>query len=250
MFVDGDRDRLGQCITNLLSNAVKFSQTGSPIVVRLTRVEDRAVVEVQDAGRGIPAAMLPRIFDLFVQADCSLDRRSGGLGIGLSVCKRLTEMHGGTLQAFSEGEGRGATFRLSLPLVEPVPAPAPSATEAAPVAVALRILVVDDNRDAADSIALLLGLSGHECGVAYDGPQALDVWSRFRPDVVLLDIGLPGLDRRLPGDSQPARARVHRTRHRRERLRSARRSREGKGRGVRRAPGEAGGSRDSGTRHR
>jgi PAS domain S-box-containing protein len=195
LFVDGDRDRLGQCITNLLKNAVKFSEPGAPISIRVTSVEGRAVIEVRDGGRGIPAAMLPRIFELFVQADRSLDRRSGGLGIGLSVCKRLVDMHGGTLEAFSEGEGRGSTFTMSLPLVAGPAVPAPTS---APVVEgfpsALRILVVDDNRDAADSIALLLGLGGHDCRVAYDGHEALAAWQDYRPDVVLLDIGLPGLD--------------------------------------------------------
>jgi PAS domain S-box-containing protein len=194
LFVNGDRDRLGQCITNILSNAAKFSDPGTPISVKIAQADGRAVVEVKDVGRGIPGEMLPRIFELFVQGDRSLDRRSGGLGIGLSVCKRLIEMHGGALQAFSEGPGRGATFTLSLPIAEPVATAPASPAEPPVVAGALRVLIVDDNRDAADSIGLLLGMSGHECDVAYDGRQALEAWRNFRPDVVLLDIGLPGLD--------------------------------------------------------
>jgi PAS domain S-box-containing protein len=193
MYVDADRDRLTQCLVNVLGNAVRFSAPGQKVRLRLVARDGQAFVEVQDFGRGISADFLPRVFDLFAQEDRSLDRKSGGLGVGLSVCKRLMEMQGGSVTAASEGEGRGATFTLALPRVAGAPrvsSPAP----AAGVAESLRILIVDDNRDAADSISVLLGLSGHETHVVYDGPEALEACTSFQPDAVLLDIGLPGLD--------------------------------------------------------
>jgi two-component system, chemotaxis family, CheB/CheR fusion protein len=146
-------------------------------------------VEVRDAGIGISADMLPRVFDLFVQADRSLDRSQGGLGIGLTLVRRLVEMHRGTATARSGGIGCGSTFEIRLPLV---PAPA-AANSAAGVAQRKRrrILVVDDNRDAADSLSMLLQIQGHEVQTAYDGVEALKVATEFEADLVLLDIGLP-----------------------------------------------------------
>jgi CheY-like chemotaxis protein len=150
------------------------------------------VIEVRDSGRGIRPEVLPHIFDLFAQGHSTLDRRSGGLGIGLSVCKRLMEMHGGSITAHSDGEGRGATFRLTLPL-----APAPTASAGGPRRIATaggkRVLVVDDNQDAAESIALLLQLAGHETSVGYHGEDAIAAWQSFGAEVVVLDIGLPDL---------------------------------------------------------
>jgi signal transduction histidine kinase len=189
LFVEGDSARLVQCVSNLLVNASKFTDRGGEICVRLRQEAADVVVEVRDAGIGISADMLPRVFDLFVQADRSLDRSQGGLGIGLSLVRRLVEMHRGTATARSVGIGCGSTFEIRLPLV---PAPA-AANSAAGVAQRKRrrILVVDDNRDAADSLSMLLQIQGHEVQTAYDGVEALKVATEFEADLVLLDIGLP-----------------------------------------------------------
>jgi PAS domain S-box-containing protein len=192
LLVDVDKDRLTQCLTNLLNNAAKYSPSGSRIRVKTHRQNEHAVIEVQDFGRGIGAAMLPHIFDLFAQGHSTLDRRNGGLGIGLSVCKRLIEMHGGTVTAHSAGEGLGATFTLTVPL-----ASAPSGISAAlnppQTRGSKRVLVVDDNQDAAATIAVLLKMAGHETRVVFHGNEALDQWQSFAPDVIVLDIGLPDL---------------------------------------------------------
>jgi CheY-like chemotaxis protein len=193
LLVDVDRVRLTQCITNLLNNAAKYSAAGTSIQVSTYRSNHSAVVEVRDHGRGIAPEILPKIFELFAQDPKALDRKSGGLGIGLSVCKQLMEMHGGTVAAHSDGVGRGATFTLTLPLMTD-PARGAESGHGAATTAPRRILVVDDNVDAADSIALLLRLSGHETRVVHDGPQALELCAKFAPDVVVLDIGLPGMD--------------------------------------------------------
>jgi PAS domain S-box-containing protein len=193
LLINVDMDRVTQCVTNLLNNAIKYSVPGSRVRLKTSAQGNQAVIEVQDFGRGIKAEVLPRIFDLFTQGERTLDRRSGGLGIGLSVCKRLIEMHSGTVSAHSEGEGRGATFRLSLPLAQRRDQPLAS-SEATPNTTKRRVLIVDDNKDAADSAAMLLHLDGNETQVVYHGEEALDVYTAFRPDVILLDIGLPGLD--------------------------------------------------------
>jgi PAS domain S-box-containing protein len=192
LFVDVDKDRLTQCLTNLLNNAVKYSDAGSVIRVRTSSHEGKAVVEVQDSGVGIRPEVLPHIFELFAQGDRTLDRRSGGLGIGLSVCKRLVEMHGGTVTAFSAGEGRGATFRLTLPLVAQATEDS-SADNSTKGMAGKRILIVDDNRDSAESIAMLLEMSGHQTKFIFHGEEALSAWKAFGADVVILDIGLPDI---------------------------------------------------------
>ena len=191
--VEGDRVRLTQSITNLLNNAAKYSEPGTAIQVRTFARDGMAAIEVRDEGRGIAPEVLPKIFELFAQGHRPLDRKSGGLGIGLSVCKQLIEMHGGTVSAHSEGVGKGATFTLMLPLVSATPR-AVEPGELRNRAVSLRVLIVDDNSDAADSIALLLQMSGHETKVAYRGEEAMGLCEQFKPDVVLLDIGLPGMD--------------------------------------------------------
>jgi len=192
LLVNGDKVRLTQCITNFLDNAAKYSEPGTPISIRTIERDGHAVIEVRDAGRGISAEFLPHVFDLFAQGPQPLDRESGGLGVGLSVCKRLVEMHGGKVSAHSEGLGRGSTFSLSLPLAEK--SGADRRTLDPKMTRTLRILIVDDNQDAADTMAMLLQMSGHETSVAYDGADALRTWSAFRPDVIMLDIGLPGMD--------------------------------------------------------
>jgi PAS domain S-box-containing protein len=193
--VDVDRDRVTQCLTNLLDNAVKYSPPGSRIRIRTSLQEGQAAIEVQDYGRGIRPDMLPRIFELFAQGDRTLDRRYGGLGIGLSVCKRLIEMHGGSIAAHSEGEGRGATFKMMLPLAQAAVLPAGVDERAGEPTASThkRVLVVDDNQDAAETTAMLLQFSGHETRTVFHGEDALNVWPEFKPDVAILDIGLPDL---------------------------------------------------------
>jgi signal transduction histidine kinase len=192
LHVNADSARLVQCLANILTNSAKYTDSGGEI-----RVEERvesgwAVVSIADNGVGIPQELLPQIFDLFVQSDRSLDRSLGGLGIGLSVVQRLIEMHGGFVSASSPGPGCGAKFEIRLPLVA-----APEASRApqppAPVR-AMRILVVDDNADAADSLTLLLKLDGHETESVYTPADALERAHTFAPEVILLDIGLPGMD--------------------------------------------------------
>jgi CheY-like chemotaxis protein len=154
------------------------------------------VVSVTDTGIGIAADQLPCLFQMFGQVDSSLERSQGGLGIGLTLVKRLVEMHGGRIEARSEGPGQGAEFVVRLPLVVAATGPqsAGGAEEPAPPKSSLRILIVDDNRDAADSLGMLLRLMGNDTRTAYDGQQGVDVAEEFRPDVILLDIGLPKLD--------------------------------------------------------
>ena len=192
LYVNGDSARLVQSLVNLLTNAAKYTDAGGRIVVRSSHTQDSALVEVEDNGVGIPAEVLPRIFDLFVQVERTLDRSQGGLGIGLSVVQRLIQMHGGEVAARSDGPGCGSTFSIRLPLVEPPRAPELPNTST-PVA-PKRILVVDDNVDAADTLSLMLKFDGHDTRAVYTGMQVLDEIDSFRPDIVLLDIGLPGVD--------------------------------------------------------
>ncbi|HVS76278.1 MAG TPA: ATP-binding protein [Steroidobacteraceae bacterium] len=192
LYVEGDLARLIQCVVNVLGNAVKYTDPCGEIHIQ-TRAEGRLVgIEITDNGAGIAPELLPRIFDLFVQGDRTLDRSEGGLGIGLSVVKRLIEMHSGEVIAASPGVGLGATFRIRLPRIERPHSQAPSvpAMETAP----RRILVVDDNADAAQSLAVLLGLQGHETRVALSGREALEALRGFTPEIALLDLGLPDMD--------------------------------------------------------
>ncbi len=208
LHVLGDRARLVQCISNVLGNAAKYTDTGGTIEVGLSQEAGQAVVTVQDDGIGMSDELLPTIFDLFVQSERSLDRAQGGLGIGLSVVRRLVEMHEGSVSASSAGPGRGSRFLIRLPLVD---APVAQADrEAAPAMPPRRLLVVDDNRDAADSLSMLLRLHGHAVQVAYDGEAALAMPDAICADLVLLDIGLPGMSgyevaRRLRGAGTTAR---------------------------------------------
>jgi len=200
--VEGDIDRLAQIVGNLLVNAAKYTNEGGRIWLDAAREGEEAVIRVRDTGVGISAAMLPRIFDLFAQADHSLARTQGGLGIGLTMVKNLTRMHGGRVEARSAGPGQGAEFIIRLPAMAPLPAleseaSAPGGSgeqRMAPEAPPRRILVVDDLVDTSASMAELLGLWGHEVRMAHDGPAALEVAHVWRPEVVLLDIGLPGMD--------------------------------------------------------
>jgi PAS domain S-box-containing protein len=193
--VTGDPTRLSQVVANLLNNATKYTAEGGRIELAVARENGAAVVRVRDEGIGIPAELLPRVFDLFVQADRSLERSRGWLGIGLTLVKSLVELHGGTVEAKSNGPGKGSEFTVRLPAAADVvpaaepPAVAPPAAGAA----SKRVLVVDDNVDSAESLAMLLKVNGHEVRVAYDGPAALLEAAAFMPEVVLLDIGLPGM---------------------------------------------------------
>jgi signal transduction histidine kinase len=215
VWVKADPTRLTQVFDNLIHNAVKFTDRGGKVSVRVgvEEVRRQAVLAVRDTGSGIEPEMLGRLFDTFAQADRSLDRSKGGLGLGLSLVKGLVELHGGEVQAQSDGPGRGAEFVVRLPL-EPEPA-AVMAIAAAPrrAAKRRRVLVVEDNRDAADSLRMLLELSGNDVTVAYTGPAGVETARGWQPDVVLCDIGLPGLDgygvvRELRRDPATARARL------------------------------------------
>ena len=196
-WVEGDPLRLAQVLANLLNNAAKYTPERGQIHVSAGQEDDSLVFRVRDSGIGIPADMLPKIFDIFVQVDHSLDRSEGGLGIGLTLVRTLVEMHGGTVQATSAGPGCGSEFTVRLPLLERTHEQASRDGEATrrPVpACSRRVLVVDDNRDAADSLAMVLKLTGHQVLAAHDGPSALAVAAKFQPEIVLLDIGLPGMD--------------------------------------------------------
>ena len=196
IWLQGDFSRLTQIVSNLLHNASKYSGKGTLIELRSSVDEAGAVISVRDHGMGIDAALLPRIFDLFAQGERGLDRAQGGLGVGLTLAMRLAQLHGGDITAHSAGVDRGAEFRVHLPclrLVHGKESPGVAAPAEPPVA-ARRVLVVDDNGDAARSMAMLLELGGHAVRTAADGEQALLAAAEFVPEVVILDIGLPLLD--------------------------------------------------------
>jgi PAS domain S-box-containing protein len=191
----GDLVRLTQVVGNLLHNAAKYTERGGRVAVSVEREGDEAVVRIRDTGIGIRPEMLSRIFDLFVQSDRAADRVQGGLGIGLTLVRRLVELHGGRVRAHSAGPGQGSEFVVRLPAL-PAAAAAPAADGPAPAGALprRRVLVVDDNADAAESLAILLRLQGQDVRVAHDGPSGLTAAAAERPDVVFLDIGMPGMD--------------------------------------------------------
>jgi CheY-like chemotaxis protein len=190
-----DATRLEQLFTNILNNAAKYTERGGEIVVTSGREDTWAVVRIRDTGVGISPALLPEVFNLFRQAERSLARSEGGLGIGLTVVKRLVELHRGFVTAASEGIGKGSEFTIRLPLANIAsPEPIPGAAHESGPAVRKRVLVVDDNQDTTESVAELLELSGHEVRTALCGELALEVARDFGPDTILLDIGLPGKD--------------------------------------------------------
>ena len=195
LIVDADLVRLTQVFVNLLNNAVKYTDTGGEIQLRATVEDGHAVVTVADSGIGIPGDLLPRVFEMFVQANGTDRRAQTGLGIGLTLARRLVEMHGGTLTAHSAGPGRGSEFNVRLPLLQQdvslESSPAPAARHVAGVP---RILVVDDNRDAADTLGAVLKMLGAEVRVTHDGHAALEAVAAFRPAAVFLDLGMPGMD--------------------------------------------------------
>ncbi|MET0988757.1 MAG: PAS domain S-box protein [Steroidobacteraceae bacterium] len=196
LIVDGDFDRLSQIISNLLSNASKYTPDGGRIELRLRREEGNAVIEVIDSGIGIPQVDLTRVFELFSQVRTHQGRAEGGLGIGLSLVKSLVAMHGGTVEASSSGLEEGSTFTVRLPLHRKAageqPATAPAGL-AEPASVARRIVVADDNRDAAQSLAVLLEMQGHEVVTAFDGVEAIERVRNTNPQVVILDLGMPNM---------------------------------------------------------
>lgn len=191
-IVNADPTRLGQVVANLLNNAAKYTPEGGHIDVCARCEGDEAVITVSDDGVGLSAPMLPRVFDMFAQADHTLSRSQGGLGIGLTLVKRMVEMHSGTVRAQSDGPGRGCVFTVRIPLVHGhCGAAAVGADVKSPQGPQRRILVVDDNHDIADSTAELLSMLGHEAFVAHDGEEAIASMKREKPSIVLLDIGLP-----------------------------------------------------------
>src|SRR6185436_12538649 len=186
---------LAQVLANLLNNAAKYTPEGGRIWLTARRAGSNVEISVRDSGAGIPAEVLPKVFDLFMQGERTYSRAQGGLGIGLTLVRSLVNLHGGSVEAKSGGPGRGSEFLVRLPLAAAQLAAADGGRYARPAAVApRRILVVDDNRDAADSLGMLLKFLGADVYTANDGPAALEAFRTYRPSVVLLDIGLPEMD--------------------------------------------------------
>jgi len=211
IWVNGDLTRLAQVLANLLNNAAKYTPDGGSITLSVEAEGRQVAIRIADNGAGVPADMQERIFDLFAQVESTLDRARGGLGVGLSLARRLVDMHGGAIGCESGGPGQGSTFTARIDMV--AAPPAGSATEvrdAPPIAAAAaeqRVLIVDDNIDAADALALLLRISGYQTMTAHDGHEGLQASRTFEPHVVFLDIGLPGMNgydvaRRLRADEQ------------------------------------------------
>jgi signal transduction histidine kinase len=205
--VVGDETRLIQVFVNLLNNAIKYTNDGGTIKVTVTENGANAEVHVVDTGTGIAPSLLPKIFDLFTQDERTLDRAQGGLGLGLTLVRKITELHGGTVEARSEGREQGSEFIVTLPLEAPVAAVNDQTPESRPASRSLRCLVVEDNVDAAHMLEIALSLEGHNVRLAFDGVEAVDAAATFKPEAIILDIGLPlmnGFDaaraiRRLPG---------------------------------------------------
>ncbi|WP_161786368.1 PAS domain S-box protein [Methylobacter sp. BBA5.1] len=195
VYIEGDLVRLSQVVSNLLNNAAKYTGAGGQIMLSVETVDNDILIRVRDSGRGIDPSALPNLFQLFYQVDSTIDRAEGGLGIGLALVKSLVTMHGGEVWATSAGRHQGSEFVVRLPALPPaskIPAPLPK--ELAPAQNPLRILVVDDNRDAAQTLSLLLTGEGHTVQLAYDGLTGLQAALTAPPQVMLLDIGLPGMD--------------------------------------------------------
>jgi len=194
IWLYADASRLEQVLVNLLTNAAKYTEEGGQIWLTVQREGEECVLRVRDTGVGITPALLPYVFELFTQAERSLDRSQGGLGIGLALVQRLTDLHGGRVEAHSTlGQGSEFVVRLSVFVPGTMPPPVSATIAIQPITRPLRVLVVDDNVDTAVSISMLLEMSGHAVRTAHDGLSAVQAAIDYRPDVVLLDIGLPGL---------------------------------------------------------
>lgn len=195
LMLDADPTRLAQVVGNLLNNAAKYTPAGGQISLIARRDHNEAVIAVRDSGIGIPPAALGSVFDMFTQVGQNMGRAQGGLGIGLSLVRRLAELHGGSASAASDGPGKGSTFTIRLPLL---PLPPQAVAQAKPTMPAangqLRVLVVDDNTDAAETLCAILDMMGHQAEMVHDGAQALAKAPQFRPDVIFLDIGLPDMN--------------------------------------------------------
>jgi signal transduction histidine kinase/CheY-like chemotaxis protein len=194
LCVQADPDRLAQILFNLLSNAAKYTPRGGHIELRAWRAGERIFLSVKDDGMGIAPDLIERVFDMFVQQEQTIARSEGGLGLGLTIVRSLVEQHGGRVRAHSAGVGKGSEFTLELPAATREPAAKAAAPMPAPERTGRRVLVVDDNVDAAQAIAELMGMLGHTVRVAHDGPQALAEAAQFEPEIALLDLGLPGMD--------------------------------------------------------
>jgi CheY-like chemotaxis protein/two-component sensor histidine kinase len=189
--------RMSQALSNLLTNAAKYTDPGGRVEMDIRRTPDELVMSVRDSGIGVPATALPTIFEMFSQVDSAIDRAEGGLGIGLALVKGLVGLHGGTVEAASDGPGKGSTFTIRLPGTAVHDAALPETTaqpERKPAGPRGNILVVDDNRDAASSLAMVLRSSGHTVLTAHSGEQALDIAAREKPDAMVLDIGMPQMN--------------------------------------------------------
>jgi signal transduction histidine kinase/ActR/RegA family two-component response regulator len=201
LLVDADDARMAQVVANLLTNAAKYTDPGGEISVAATREGGSIAIRVKDSGAGIAPEILPRVFDMFVQGKQSLDRTEGGLGLGLTIVRSVVELHGGVVTAHSDGLGRGTEMEVRLPALPqqlldlaPVEDDEPTTETSRPRLVGKRVLVVDDNSDAAETLADILRELGHTTSVAHDGPTALAAATAFRPHIALLDIGLPVMD--------------------------------------------------------
>jgi CheY-like chemotaxis protein len=193
--LDADPARLAQVLGNLLANAAKFTPARGSIWLTAESTNGEVAVRVRDTGAGLAPELLPHVFDIFVQGDRSLDRARGGLGIGLTIVRQLVELHGGRVKAWSDGIGKGSEFTIHLPIARAAEGPSrarPAADDH--VARPLRILVVEDNEDAAESLTTILEVWGHEVRVALDGLAALEIAAAWQPEVVLSDLGLPAMD--------------------------------------------------------
>lgn len=196
VHLEADPTRLEQVLVNLLNNAAKYTGDGGDIRLTTERDNGHVLIRVRDTGMGIPPELLPKVFDLFIQAERTLDRSQGGLGIGLTLAKKLVEIHDGTIEAYSEGSGKGSEFVVRLPALpsEPPTRTLPPEEEAARWKSGLRVLVVEDAEEAAQMLKMLLEIWGHDVRVVHDGPAALVAFRTYQPNVILLDIGLPGMN--------------------------------------------------------
>jgi CheY-like chemotaxis protein/anti-sigma regulatory factor (Ser/Thr protein kinase) len=194
VHLDADPTRLSQVFLNLLNNSAKYTEPGGRISLRAHVDGDEVAVVVEDNGIGIPCEALASVFDMFRQVGTALSRSQGGLGIGLTLVRRLVELHGGTISVQSEGEGRGSAFTVRLPIVRTQNPAARRSDPAAARVSGRRILVVDDNRDSVFTLSNLLRIRGNEVRTAYDGLEAIEVGAEFRPEIILMDVGMPKLN--------------------------------------------------------